>query len=97
VAAAALGRNERPRPAAWLQEAADLLRATPAVAVRGIDEGHAGIQHRGERGDRVRLRHLAPRAADLPGAEADFRNVAPEPRRVSLFHVHAVGGLQGSV
>ena len=83
AAAPALGRDERPRAAARLQHAADdLLRAPAAINVSRVDEGHAGVERRVQRRDRVALGDIAPATADRPGAEADFRNIAPEPRRV---------------
>jgi hypothetical protein len=86
-AAAHLGGHQDRRVRPLLEEAPDeLLRASVAVHVRGVEEGHSRIDRSAEDGERVLFPHLAPVGPQLPGAEPDHRHPLAAPAENALLH-----------
>ncbi len=84
---AGLGRHHWTLTAARLQDIGnDLFRAAIAIDVGGVDEGHAGIEGGVQRCAAIGLADIAPRAADLPGPEADIRHDKGRPSKSMMSH-----------
>src|SRR5690606_18637128 len=87
-----LGRHERALAAALLEHARDqALGMAVAVHVGGVDEIQAGIQRRGQRGDRLAVVDRAPGRADRPGAEADLADCVAGTAESSGTHAWTPG------
>src|SRR5690606_9499925 len=68
------------------ERADDLLAATVAVDVRGVEERHARLGRGLEDGERVLLAHVAPVGAELPGSQSDDRDETPRAPEHLSFH-----------
>src|SRR5437763_16462595 len=54
--------------------------------IRRVDEVHATVDRTMQRRQRLRIVHIAPRPADRPGAEGDFRDIPPRAAERAIVH-----------
>src|SRR5690606_8371832 len=86
-AAAHLRGDGQPGVCVVLEERPDdLLAAAVAVDVRGVVEGHTGLEGRLEHGAGVVLADVAPVRPELPGPQAHSRYEPTRPSEYLLFH-----------
>src|SRR5215208_5284441 len=81
-----LGRDQDLIVWTVLQEPADeLLAASVAVDIRGVEEVHAEVDRPVQRAESVILTDGTPAVPEGPGAETDLRDAHPRPSEVSIF------------
>src|SRR5690606_3562790 len=90
--AAHLGRDGDPGIRVVAQPGSDdALAAAVAVDVGRVEEGDARAATRIEPGARVRLAHLTPVGAELPGSEPDDGDVAAGAAESAMLHGSSLG------